>query len=383
MLLGALVDAGCPIERIHDVARGLGLDAVGIRAESVVRGGLRATHLIVDEGTPPAVRTAAELIERVRAAPLAERVRTRSVEALEVLTATEAAIHGTAAGAGHLHELSGADTLIDVVGTFAALEALGITEVAASAINVGGGTVRIAHGRVGVPAPTTAALLQGLPIYGAAEDAGELTTPTGALLLRSLVTSWGGPPPMRTDAIGHGAGTRETASPNVLRCLLGAREGARAADARPTEQVAVLETNIDDLQPQAYEHVSDALFAAGALDVVLIPVIAKRGRPGVIVQAIARPQDVDALTDILFRETTTLGIRRSTVERLALQREIVQRETTLGRIQVKVATLPDGSRREAPEYRDLVRIARERGLPLIEVMRRVASELGSARDSDA
>ena len=237
--------------------------------------------------------------------------------------------------------------------------------------------MRIAHGRVGVPAPATAALLQGLPIYGATDDAGELTTPTGALLLRSVVTSWGGPPRMRIDAIGHGAGTRETAWPNVLRCMLGVRDGGASATGRLTEQVTMLETNIDDLQPQAYEYVSDALFAAGALDVVLTPVIAKRGRPGVLLQVIARPEDGDALADLLFRETTTLGIRRSTVERLTLVREIVERETTLGRVRVKVATLPDGTRREAPEYRDLVRIAREHGLPLVEVMRRVARDLGS------
>lgn len=377
MLLGALVDAGCPIERLHDVARALGLDDVGIRAESVVRGGLRATHLIVDDRAPATARPATDLIGRARAAPLPTSVRTRSVDALELLAATEAAIHGTSVGAGHLHELSGSDTLIDIVGTFAALDALGITEVAASAINVGGGTVQIAHGRVGVPAPATAALLRGLPIYGAADDVGELTTPTGALLLRSVVSSWGGPPRMRIDAIGHGAGTRETPWPNVLRCMLGVRDGGASAMGRLTEQVTMLETNIDDLQPQAYEYVSDALFAAGALDVVLTPVIAKRGRPGVILQVIARPEDADALADTLFRETTTLGIRRSTIERLTLEREIVERETTLGRVRVKVATLPDGTQREAPEYRDLVRIAREHGLPLVEVMRRVARDLGS------
>ena len=378
MLLGALVDAGCRIERIHEVARALGLGDVGIHAEGVVRGGLRATHLVVDDRSPPSARTAAELIARVQAAPLPPDVRRRSVDALELLAATEAGIHSSSVGAVHLHELSGSDTLLDVVGTFTALDALGITEVIASAVNLGGGTVRIAHGRVGVPAPATAALLQGLPIYGTGDDAGELTTPTGALLLRSIVSSWGGPPPMRTDAIGHGAGTRETASPNVLRCLLGIRDGGVQAQSKRIEHVTMLETNIDDLQPQAYEFVSDALFAAGALDVVLMPMIAKHGRPGVVVQVIARPEDADALADVLFRETTTLGLRRSTVERLTLEREIVERDTTLGRVHVKVATLPDGTRREAAEYRDLVRIAGEHGLPLQEVMRRVARELGDA-----
>ena len=378
MLLGALIDAGCPIERIHEAARALALHDVAIRVEGVVRGGLRATHLVVDDRAPQSARTAAQLIAQVEAAPLPPGVRRRSVDALELLAATEAGIHASSVDAGHLHELSGSDTLVDVVGTLTALDTLGITEVIASAVNLGGGTVRISHGRVGVPAPATAALLQGVPIYGTGDDAGELTTPTGALLLRSIVSAWGGPPPMRTDAIGHGAGTRETASPNVLRCLLGVRDGRVLAASRRLEHVTALETNIDDLQPQAYEFVSDALFAAGALDVVLMPMIAKHGRPGVVVQVIARPEHADALAEVLFRETTTLGIRRSTVERLTLEREIVERDTTLGRVHVKVATLPDGTRREAPEYRDLVRIAGEHGLPLLEVMRRVARELGDA-----
>lgn len=372
MLLGALVDVGFPAGRLNDIARALCVDA-RIEVKNVARAGLRASQVVVEDARPTESRSAQELIDLVaKTSALSPGVRDRARAALERLAATESRIHGVPIADAHLHELSGSDTLIDVVGALAALEEMGISEVRASAVNLGGASPTAGH-RPSVPAPATATLLRRAPVYGM-EDAGELTTPTGALLLASIVTSWGALPAMRVDAVGYGAGSRDPVFPNVLRCFLGTRVDSAADRWRP-EIVTVLETNIDDLQPQFYERLSDRLFAAGALDVVVIPMVAKHGRPGAIVQAIGTPDREHRLLATLFEESTTLGVRRRSVERFVLERRSETRATSLGRIEVKVALLPDGSERVSPEYRELVRIAEANGLPVIEVMRRIARDL--------
>lgn len=371
MLLGALVDLGYPIRALADIARGLGVEA-RIHAKDVTRAGLRATQVVIEDGRPRQGRSALELIDLVSAAStVSPTVRDRARAALERLAIMESEIHGVPVADAHLHELSGADTLIDVVGTFAALEALGVREIHSSPVNLGGGSLR---GRPSfVPAPATAALLREAPVYGT-DGAGESTTPTGALLLTSVVTSWGALPRIRIDRIGLGAGSRDLPTPNVLRCFLGAADDVMHAQWR-TELVSVLETNIDDLQPQLYEHLTRRLFAEGAVDVTVTPTLAKHGRPGVLVQVIAPGDRERALVAILFRESTTLGVRRRTTERFALERRSETRATSFGPIEVKVARLPDGSERVSPEYRDLARVAEASGMSVIEVTRKVAREI--------
>ena len=375
MLLGAFVDAGLPVGTLEAAVSALGLGAeVRVSATQVSRGGLRACHIEVrtaDDAPRRAVPAVLELIDR---AALSPSVRTASRAAIERLADVEGRLHGVAPERVHLHELGGADTVVDVVGFHVAWEALGIEGMTVSPINVGSGTIRMAHGTLGVPGPATAELLKGAPVHGG-DTKGEAVTPTAALLLTGPGTAFGPMPAMRLRAIGYGAGTRDTSAPNVVRCVLGESEH-RVADGWRTETVTLLETNLDDLNPQVYEHVVARLFAAGALDAYLVPIIAKHGRPGVMVGVIAPVERADALTAVLFAETPTLGVRRAHTQRAALARRIEERATTLGTVRVKIATLPDGVERAAPEYADLARIADERRMPLIDVVRHVTRDLG-------
>ena len=400
MLLGAFVDAGLPLAALEAMVEALGLAGEArLAASTVTRGGFRATHLAVNvtDGAPR--RTVPDILAVIDRAALSDAVRSAARADVERLAAVEARLHGVAPDALHLHELAGTDTIVDIVGFHTAIAALGISALTVSPINVGSGTLRIAHGTLGVPGPATAELLKGAPIHGSAVP-GEAITPTAALLLTGLGCAFGLLPPMRVRAIGYGAGTRETPAPNVVRCYLGepagtgaagtaeggdtvgttgiaSTAGVTAAGGWRSETVAVLETNIDDLNPQHYEHVLARLFAEGALDAYLVPLIAKHGRPGVQIGVIAPPERADALTAVLFAETTTLGVRWRTTERASLQRRIEERATSLGMVRVKIATLPDGSERLAPEHADIARIAAERQLPLPDVARIVARELGS------
>ena len=374
MLLAALVDAGAPLATIEAAVAALGLASeVELSVHEVERAGLRAIRIPIRIASDAPRRRVPEMVDTIERSGLAPDVVARSVAALRRLASVEASLHGVDQDELHLHELSGSDTLVDIVGFYAALDALAVGDVTVSPINVGSGTVRLTHGSVGVPAPATAELLKGWPIHGSAE-AGEATTPTAAALLADPRHRSGVLPRMSVTAVGYGAGSRDTPHPNVVRCFLGEVAAPRAG--WMTETIVVLESNIDDMDPRHFEHASAALFAAGALDVHLVPMIGKRARPGVIVGVIARPEDADALTAVLFGETSTLGVRRRITERAALARRMEERSTTLGPVRVKVATLPGGGERASPEHADLVRIARERGIPLIEVARRVERELG-------
>lgn len=374
MLLGAFIDAGLPIAVLETMVEALGLAGEAhLLATEVHRGGFRATRLEVrvDDDAPD--RTVPDILAVIDRAALSTRAKEQSRAAIERLAAVESRLHGVTPDALHLHELAGTDAIIDVVGFHVARETLAIDQLTVSPINVGSGTMRMAHGTLGVPGPATAELLRGAPIYGS-DTPGEAITPTAALLLSGPGSSFGPLPAMRIRAIGYGAGSRDTPSPNVVRCYLGELTGAPAGWG--TETVTVLETNIDDLNPQHFEYVLARLFAAGALDAYLVPLIAKHGRPGVMVGIVASADRADALTAVLFAETTTLGVRRRVTERAALARRSEERATSFGSVWVKIATLPDGSERLAPEYVDLARIAAERGLPITEVARRVARELG-------
>ena len=387
MLLAAFIDAGLPIATLDAMIAALGLAGeVRLASSEVRRGGFRATHLAVHAADGAPRRAVPDILAVIDRATISDRVRAASRADVERLAAVEARLHGVDPADLHLHELAGTDTIVDIVGFHTALEALGITHVVVSAITVGSGTMTIAHGTLGIPGPATAELLKGAPIRGGAVP-GEAITPTAALLLTGLACAFGPLPPMRVRAIGYGAGSRDTGSPNLVRLHLGepTTDGSAATDISRdaatgwrSETVVVLETNVDDLNPQHYEHVLARLFAEGALDAYLVPLIAKRGRPGVQVGVITTNDHADALTRILFEETTTLGVRRRLTQRSSLERRIEERVTSLGRVRVKIATLPDGTERLAPEHADLVRIATERALPLVDVARIVARELGDA-----
>jgi len=287
----------------------------------------------------------------------AERVFTRLADA-------EARAHGETRDTVHFHDVGAVDAIVDVTGGVIALDIAGAQAVHVSALPIGGGTVGGPHGRIPVPAPGTAELLRGFPVVDTGVKA-ELVTPTGAAILTTLAASAGKMPALTVEAVGYGAGTMELpGTPNVLRCFLG-----RTADG-PTgdETILKLETTIDDMSPQLYETLIERVFEAGALDVFLQPVIMKRGRPGVVVTALCAPEQVGNLSRALFEESTTIGVRWSEWRRARLDREIVQVATAYGTIPFKVSRMAGRVVTVTPEFADVARIAREKSLPVREVL---------------
>lgn len=365
MLLSALLDAGASEARVNEVIRKLGLDGCSLRVEPVMSGALAAKQVGIQTPRQETERHATELLDIVARAELAEPVKRRALAIIERLAQVEATIHGASIESIHLHEIGGDDTLIDIVGVLSALEELAIEQVYVSSLPLARGTIHTMHGWLPLPAPATLALLKDAPVRYIDSVEAELVTPTGAALLTSIADEWGGFPPMQLKVIGVGAGRRKLPFPNVVRLWIG--ESQPAQTGWITERLAWLETNIDDVNPQVYEHVMDLLFAAGALDVTLTPIQMKKNRPAVMLSVLCRPEMADRLQTILFSETITLGVRRIFCERVCLPREIVTVETPYGSIPMKVARL-DGVQRATPEYEDCRRAADTHGVPLLQVM---------------
>ena len=274
----------------------------------------------------------------------------------------EAAIHGTTLEHVHLHEVGALDSIIDIVGAVYAIESLGVDRVVSSPLNVGSGSIRSAHGLYPVPAPATLRLLKGAPIYSGPQQA-EMVTPTGALLVSSYANEFGTIPAMRVRAVGYGAGSRDFPdTPNVLRVLIGETDTTA-----PSTSVVVIEADIDDMNPQIFGVVMDALLAQGALDVYYTPIQMKKNRPGVLLTAIAPLEARARLTSTIFRETTTIGVRYREMVRECLDREEVTVQTPVGAVRVKVARRDGEILNASPEFEDCARIARERNIPVKEV----------------
>jgi hypothetical protein len=292
--------------------------------------------------------------------------KARAVALFRRLGEAEAAIHNVPVEDIHFHEVGALDSIIDIVGVVFAMEWLGIDDVVASPLNVGGGMVEIAHGTFPVPAPATALLLKGVPVYSAGPQV-ELTTPTGALLVSDYARSYGPAPAMTIDQIGYGAGTRDFPSqPNVVRLLIGDRVSA-ASDVSASEIVIKIECEIDDMNPQLFGPAMDRLFDMGALDVFLTPIVMKKGRPGTLVTVLSPADRRRALSDVLFRETTTLGVRFEQVERDVLERRVVEVMTSGGPVRIKIGSRDGVDVNAAPEFEDCLRIARDTGRSLKDV----------------
>jgi len=372
MCLGALVDLGLPLPDLSKALEGLRLPGFSLRHRRVKRGGLPATKIDVQiEKQIDRPMSLGEIRRLLRAARLPEVVRGQALLVFEHMADAEAHVHGIARAKVHFHELGILDALVDVVGTVLGCHLLGIDTLYSSPINVGAGTVKTGHGILPVPAPATVRLLKGLPVYSEGPSR-ELTTPTGAALLATLVRGAGAMPPMTMEAIGHGAGTLDPPDwPNLLRIIIG--ESSSPAE---SDRIMVLETNLDDMNPQAYELLMERLLAQGALDITLTPVIMKRGRPGIVLGVLSDPAKVESLLRVIFAETTTLGVRIQEMSRRMLPREMTEVTTKFGPVRVKVAKTPGGARSKAqPEYRDCKRIAEQTGLPLRTVMREVERKL--------
>ena len=363
MLLGAVVDLGLPIERLREELAKLALSGYRIESGRVTRSGLAATKVdVVAEGPSPAHRHLRHILDLLAASRLDPSVKERAAALFRRLAEAEAAVHGTDVETVHFHEVGAVDSIVDIVGGVIALGWLGVSRFVASPLNVGSGTVAMSHGTFPVPPPATAKLVAGVPVYG--EGEGELLTPTGALLVTAHATEYGPLPAMRIEKVGHGAGGRETKGrPNVLRLIVG-EEGAAPAG----ERVLVLETEVDDAAPQLLGPLLERLLGAGALDAFFTPVQMKKGRPGVLVTAIADASRREALEELLFRETTTLGVRRQVWDRTVLEREVATVETAYGPIRVKIGRRAGVVYNAAPEFDDCQRAAGERGVAVKEVL---------------
>jgi len=401
MLLGALVDAGVPFACLEETAAALN---VGARLEmrKVSRGGLAGTKIdVIAPGeaahetehahgahaheahshadhshaadthehshahSHAAHRPLSAILEIIRSAPLSETVKQRSIRAFQLLGEAEAAIHSVPVEEVHFHEVGAVDTIIDIVCSAAGAETLGVDQWLASPLNVGSGTVVCQHGTLPVPAPATLALLGDAPVYSAGPPM-ERVTPTGAAVLRMLDVRYAPLPAMRVLKTGYGAGGRETAGqPNLLRLLV----GEEAAENSATQEIAIIETVIDDSSPQVLAYVSEKLLEAGAWDVYRIPVQMKKGRTGVQMTVLCRPDLVPALRDLLFRETTTIGLHWRIENKIALAREFADVQTSWGKVRIKIARLPDGTiANAAPEYEDCKHLATEHAVPLKRVI---------------
>ncbi|MBI3457394.1 MAG: nickel pincer cofactor biosynthesis protein LarC [Candidatus Rokubacteria bacterium] len=369
MILGALVDAGCALAALEEAIRALGVSGWRLTAQPVERAGLRGTHVVVETDRAVHFHDLGDLLAPIKRSTLPDDLKERATAILVRLAEAESRVHRVPVAAVHFHEVGALDTLVDVVGALAGLEALGIEAVHVSALPLGGGAVESAHGRLPVPAPATVELLRGFPVYDNGVQA-ELVTPTGAAILTTLGTP-GHLPPMTLRAVGWGAGTRELPIPNLLRVLVGESAGPRQTR---TEPLAAIETTIDDMSPQLYEPLMERLLEAGALDVYLTPVIMKRSRPGIVLTAWAAPDRVAELASLLFRETTTIGVRWHEFQRARLPRELARVETSLGPVTFKLSRLGGRAITVTPEFEEVRRIARERGLPVREVLEQVRAE---------
>lgn len=358
MLVGALADAGADHAAIIDAVASLETGAV-LSFERVKRCGIAATKFHVAAEEAHAHRHLPHILKMIEKAALPEHAKQNATAVFQQLGAAEAAVHHVPVEQVHFHEVGAADSIADIVGACLAFELLGVTTIVSSPLNVGSGTASTAHGILPVPAPATAALLRGKPIYSDG-PAKELTTPTGAALAVTLSRSFGGLPPLKIAATGYGAGGYDFPDrANLLRVILGEETSATEATT-----IAVLEANIDDLNPQILAYAMERLLEKGALDVTLQPVQMKKGRPGTLLRVLARPEDREALAAVIFAETSTLGLRTYSAERRLQPRRWVDVETPHGKVRVKVA----GEGAYAPEYEDCRRIAKESGTPLKHVI---------------
>ena len=394
MILGALLDLGLPLDDLRGALGSLAVDLGGVSSHRVLRAGVSATKFVVGEQShahsehphpherthsqerthphehthshvhthPHRHHSLKDIGAAISRSALSVESRGRAMHLFERLAEAESAIHHIPVDQIHLHEVGAVDSIIDIVGAVYGMEQLRADRIVSSPLNVGGGTVKCEHGVFPVPAPATARLLQGVPVYSGDVQM-ELVTPTGALLVTGYAESYGPMPGMTLDRIGYGAGDRDPKRhPNVLRMIVG-----EAADGGHARKVVEILCEIDDMNPQLFGPLMDQLHQAGALDVFYAPVQMKKNRPGILVTVLARPEDRQRLAGILFAETTTIGVRYQEMLRECLEREFVDVETTAGVVRFKVARRDGQVLNAAPEFDDCARIAAAKGLPVKDV----------------
>lgn len=362
MILGALVDLGVPIEVLHEGLARLPLKGYSISAKKEMRGAISGTRLTVEVEPQPHHRHFADISDLIESSGVSDLVKEKSVAVFDRLARAESRVHQVPVSEVHFHEVGAVDSIVDIVGSLIALEHLCIERITSSPVPMGRGFVRTDHGLLPVPAPATVLLLTGIPVYDTGVER-ELVTPTGAALLATVAESFGAAPSMVLRGTGYGVGSHPASDPpNLLRVLVGDSEMPLHG-----RRLLMVETHIDDMNAELYDFVLEELFGAGALDVSLVPMQMKKNRPAVLLRVLVEPALKQPILGVLFRETTTLGVRIQDVERVELPREVRTVETLYGPCRVKWAKGPDGDLRVTPEYDDCKRLARDNRVPIRKV----------------
>lgn len=366
MVLGALLDSGVDAGAIRAALDSLGLP-IQLEIERVKRCGFAATKATVIAEDQESYRFLPDIEAILARGRLTDRQRSLALGIFRKLAAAESAAHGLPLERVHFHEVGALDSIADIVGAAVGLDLLGVERFTSSPVPPGSGTVKGAHGIMPIPTPGTAELLKGVPL-ASSQVRGELTTPTGAAILTTLATEFTTSPAMTIEHVGSGAGSKDfLEQSNILRLFVGTASGRRQPPDSQSDTVTVLETNLDDVSPEVIGFCMERLFAAGALDAFVIPVLMKKSRPGFLITVICEAEKVPELEAVLFRETATFGIRRTTAVRTKLQREAIAVQTPWGPVQAKRGWREGGFEVVTPEYEDCVRIAREQGIPLRDV----------------
>ena len=380
MTLGALVDLGVPCNWLVKQLKKMPLKDFDIRSKLVTRNGIKAQNLFVDYKDSKTARHYSDIKELIDGSPFSDMVKIKSRSIFRKIAEAEAEIHNCSIEHIHFHEVGAIDALVDIIGTVLAIEYLGIKKIFASRLPLGGGDIHCRHGILPGPAPATLSILKGVPVFGK-NVAHETVTPTGAAIISSLADSFGEMPPMIIEKIGYGAGKYENAQsknylPNLLRIIMGTLSASFAStNSGSAEDVLVVETCIDDMNPEIFGFLMDRLFADGALDVYWMPVFMKKNRPGTMIQVLCQEKLKEVITHRIFNETTSIGLRYHTVKRDTLQRTRIIAKTRYGKVPAKQIQELNGGMRIVPEYEECKKIALEKKLSIRSVYEALISDL--------
>jgi uncharacterized protein (TIGR00299 family) protein len=376
MTLGALIDLGVSVEWIEGRLKKIPLKAFGIEVDQILRNGLKAQNVNVRVKDNGASRNYKQIKSLIQDSPLSDHVKHKSLKIFNRIASAEAKIHQCPVEEVHFHEVGGVDAIVDIVGTALCLEYLGIERIIASKIPLGKGFVKCSHGTLPVPAPATVEILKGVPLYGTQIEH-ELVTPTGAAIIATIADSFGPIPQMTVEKIGYGAGKKDLGSkPNLLRVITGTPSASRIENHAEYQhdKILVVETCIDDMNPEIFGFLMDRLFEDGALDVLWIPVFMKKNRPGNMIQVLCDDEKKDVIMDRILSETTSLGIRYYHIQRRCLERQRIKIKTKYGELDVKQVKEVNGKIRIIPEYEVCRKVALEKNIPLRKVYDTIVGE---------
>ena len=362
MIIGALIDLGLDADLLKKELRKLNLKGYKITAKKIIKNGIASTKfdVVIKHQHNHGERNLKEINKIINNSKLNNEIKNTIKKIFHKIAVAEAKIHDKSINQIHFHEIGAIDTIIDVAGAVIGLKKLGIEKIYCSNLNVGTGFVKFSHGKFPVPAPATAEILKNVPVYNNNIEV-ELVTPTGAAIIKTLASKFGEMPAIKIEKIGYGAGTKELEQPNVLRVFLG------DADEIQNETINIIETNIDNMNPEIYPYVIDKLIGNGALDAYLTSIIMKKGRPAIKLTVLCDIENTDKLSNIIFDETTTIGLRIYPIKKIKLDREIKKIKTKYGNIKIKISKLNDKIKNTMPEYEDCVRVARNKKIPLKRV----------------